>query len=157
MGLKPASSGISAETVDPKAVLEVCLCHNVRRAARAITRRYDAALAPTGLTAGQFGILAAVAALTPMPTPVLRGILAMDRTSLNRTLKPMEDKGFLSLSPGAGRRAGSVTLTDEGLLAFMKAAPLWRAAQADASARLGTGRTGHVLTALSIATALFDR
>ena len=143
--------------MDPKAVLEVCLCYNVRRAARAITRCYDAALASTGLTSGQFGILAAVAALTPMPVPVLREILAMDRTSLNRTLKPMEDKGLLSISPGAGRRAGSVTLTDEGRHAFREAGPRWRAAQADASARLGTGRTSQVLTALSIATALFDQ
>lgn len=153
MTLKPLSSGISAENLDPKAVLEVCLCHNLRRAARAIARSYDAALAATGLTTGQFTILAAAAALSPLPVPVLREILAMDRTSLSRTIKPLEEKGFIEVSPGAGRRPGHITLTHEGAAAFREAGPLWRAAQADASQKLGTGRTGQLLTVLTAATA----
>jgi DNA-binding MarR family transcriptional regulator len=155
MNVKPVSSGISAENLAPNAVLEVCLCHNVRRAARAIARRYDAALASTGLTTGQFTILAAAAALSPLPLPVLREILAMDRTSLNRTLKPLEERGFIAISRGAGRRPGQVALTDDGALAFRDAGPLWRVAQADATQRLGTGRTGQLLSILNGAATVF--
>jgi DNA-binding MarR family transcriptional regulator len=155
MSFKPGSSGISAEPLEPKAVLEVCLCHNVRRAARAIVRRYDVALAPTGLTTGQFTILAAAAALSPLPIPVLREILAMDRTSLSRTLKPLENSGLIEISRGAGRRPGQVTLTHDGAAAFHGASPLWRAAQADASQKLGAGRTGQFLTVLTSAAAAF--
>ncbi len=157
MNIKSASSGLSAENLDPKAVLEVCLCHNVRRAARVIGRRYDAALAGTGLTAGQFIILAAADALSPLPVSVLREILVTDRTSLNRTLKPLEQRGFIEISPGAGRRPGQIALTLEGAIAFRDAGPLWRAAQADASQRLGAGRSGQILSALTgAATALRD-
>lgn len=156
MSPESASSGTSHDSLDPKAVLEVCLCHGIRRASRAITRTFDTALAPSGLTSGQFGILAAVAALQPMPVPVLRSVLAMDRTSLNRTLKPLEDNGFISITRGAGRRASQVDMTPDGLQAFREAGPLWRTAQSDAAARLGTARIGQLLTGLGIATALFD-
>lgn len=157
MNLKSVSRGVSAEDLDPKAVLEVCLCHNIRRAARAMARRYDTALAGAGLTTGQFTILAAAAALSPLPIPVLREILALDRTSLNRTLKPLEQRGLIEISPGAGRRPGRIVLTDDGALAFREAGPLWRAAQAEAAQRLGTGRTGQLLGLLTGATrALHD-
>ncbi|MGE3335846.1 MAG: MarR family winged helix-turn-helix transcriptional regulator [Rhodospirillaceae bacterium] len=158
MDVKPASSGISAAALDPSAVLEVCLCHNIRRAARTIGRRYDAALASAGLTSGQFTILAAAAALSPLPLPVLREILAMDRTSLNRTLKPLERNGLIEINAGAGRRAGHIVLTAEGAVTFRDAGQLWRAAQADASQQLGAGRTGQFLSLLNgAATALHDQ
>lgn len=151
----PGYSGLSADELDPKAVLEVCLCHHIRRGARVVTRAYDAALAPSGLTAGQFVILTAIAALRPMPTPVLRDILGMDRTSLNRTLKPMKDNGLVTIAAGAGRRAGHINLTPEGAVVLRAAGPLWRTAQTQVSQRLGTGRTGQLLAALSgVATAL---
>ena len=155
MTRKPSYSSPPVDSVDPKAVLEVCLCHGVRRASRAITRTFDAALAPSGLTSGQFGILAAVAALQSMPVPVLRGVLAMDRTSLNRTLKPMEVNGLVAIVPGAGRRASQVEITPEGLQAFREAGPLWRAAQSDAAERLGTARIGQLIAGLDVATGLF--
>lgn len=156
MADKPAYSGPS-EGLDPKAILEVCLCHHARRAGRILTRAYDAALAPSGLTAGQFTILAAVAALNPMPIPVLREILGMDRTSLNRTLKPLEASDLIHVSKGAGRRAGHVALTPDGAAAVREAGPLWRAAQTGIAQRLGTGRTGQLLGALvAAATALHD-
>ena len=146
---KPGYSGVADESLDPKAVLEVCLCHHIRRGARALTRVYDAALAPSGLTAGQFIILTAVAAHQSLPTPALREMLAMDRTSLGRTLKPLEAAGFIIVSPGAGRRPGHLKLTGEGIAAVRDAGPLWRAAQISAAARIGTGRAGQLLAVLN--------
>ncbi|MCA0199356.1 MAG: MarR family winged helix-turn-helix transcriptional regulator [Proteobacteria bacterium] len=122
-----------------------------------IARRYDSALADTGLTSGQFAILAAASAFSSLPIPALREILAMDRTSLNRTLKPLEQQGLIEISPGAGRRPGQVILTAEGAAAFRAASPAWRAIQVDASQRLGAGRTGQLLSILNGAvTALHD-
>jgi DNA-binding MarR family transcriptional regulator len=150
----PGYSGISAEGLDPNAVLEVCFCHHIRRAGRAVTRSYDAALAPSGLTTGQFIILTAVAALQPMPAPVLREILAMDRTSLSRTLKPLQEAGFIRVTAGAGRRAGQLSLTPEGASVLRDAAPYWRAAQANTAQRLGTARAGQLLSILTAAATL---
>ena len=42
-------------------IVESCVCHKVRMAARAVTRAYDAALRPVGLRATQFAVLVAVA------------------------------------------------------------------------------------------------
>jgi len=150
------SSGL-ADPADPKAVLEVCLCHNVRRASRAITRHYDLTLAPAGLTAGQFFILAAVASQAQVSLPILREILALDRTTLTRSLKPMENKNLIDVTAGAGRRAGTVRLTREGASAFREAGPLWRAAQKEATERIGTARAGQLITGLAIATVLLDK
>ncbi|MGE4062373.1 MAG: MarR family winged helix-turn-helix transcriptional regulator [Rhodospirillaceae bacterium] len=154
------TSGYSSapqESLDPKAVLEVCLCHHIRRGGRALTRHYDSVLAACGLTAGQFIILTAIAALQPMPSPILRHVLAMDRTTLSRTLKPLKTAGFVDISAGAGRRAGLLNLTPEGASALRQAAPLWRRAQSEASGRLGAARTGQLLSVLSaVAAALRD-
>ena len=38
-------------------VRDHCLCMHVRRAARALARRYDEALRPAGLTNGQFSLM----------------------------------------------------------------------------------------------------
>ncbi|MDE2582265.1 MAG: hypothetical protein KGL52_11575, partial [Rhodospirillales bacterium] len=35
-----------------------CTCMHLRRAARRVTQVYDQVIAPTGLTSGQFGLLA---------------------------------------------------------------------------------------------------
>lgn len=149
MADKPGYSGVADEKLDPNAVLEVCLCHHIRRGARALTRVYDAALAPSGLTAGQFIILTAVAAHPSLPTPVLREILTMDRTSLGRTLKPLEAAGLIIISPGAGRRPGHLKLTIEGIAALREAGPLWRAAQANTAQRIGSGRAGQLLAVMN--------
>lgn len=146
---RPGYSSDPTDALDPKAVLEVCLCHHIRRGARSLTRVYDAALAPSGLTAGQFIILTAIAALQPMPVPVLREILAMDRTSLGRTLKPLQASELITISPGAGRRAGQLRLTEEGAAVVRDAGPLWRAAQTTAAERIGAGRAGQLLTVLN--------
>ncbi len=56
-----------AESVEPaakerlRAVGERCICLHTRMAARAVTRAYDAALAPLGLEGTQFTLLAAIA------------------------------------------------------------------------------------------------
>lgn len=137
----------------PQAVLEVCLCHGVRRTARAVARLYDAALRPAGITAGQFTLLTAVAALQPLPASRLRTVLAMDRTTLSRALKPLDAMGLLAVTGGRGRRPAQLALTGDGERLLRAAAPLWRAAQADATRRIGPARTGLLLGALAAVTA----
>jgi len=149
MRQKTGYSGVPADGLDPRAILQVCLCHHIRRSSRVLTRLYDAALVPSGLTAGQFTILTAIAALQPLPAPVLREILAMDRTSLNRAINQLKYKKLIGVTPGAGRRASVLGLTPEGAQALGDAGPLWKAAQADATSRLGAGLAGQLLSVLT--------
>ena len=123
---------------DPEMMRTTCIAQTLRRAARAATRRYEAALRPLGLTIGQFTLLAALDRPEPMPRGVLADALGMDRTTLTRDVAPLERRGLVLSAPmkDDGRARGlSLTPTGRGLLAG--AAPAWAAAQARAEADLG--------------------
>ena len=116
----------------------VCVAQALRRAARKITRRYEAALRPVGLTMGQFTTLAALARPEPVPLTVLADQLGMDRTTLTRDLAPLERRGLVASSPSPDdRRVRAIELTDVGRVLLDEAAPLWREAQAESGRRLG--------------------
>jgi DNA-binding MarR family transcriptional regulator len=55
--------------------------------------------------------------------------LALERTSLTRELKLLEERGLVSVSPGEDRRARVVRVTHAGRRALAAAFPRWREAQ----------------------------
>ncbi|HEY4769754.1 MAG TPA: MarR family transcriptional regulator, partial [Myxococcales bacterium] len=72
-----------------------CLAVRVRRLGRVITRVYDAALAPHGVTIAQLNLLTAiVAADGPRPTDLVR-ILDVEKSTLSRDLQRMEHLGWI--------------------------------------------------------------
>jgi DNA-binding MarR family transcriptional regulator len=91
-----------------------CLCANIRRASRAITQRYEEALRPVGLTITQFTILQALSLLGDITQGRLGEILAMDSTTLTRTLGVMNRQGWISKVYGADRRERRLRLTRSG-------------------------------------------
>ena len=82
-------------------VRDTCLCLHLQRAARAVARRFDAALRPLGLTNGQFSLLMSLNRPEPPSIGSVSALLAMDRTTLTANLKPLERRGLLD---GDGRR-----------------------------------------------------
>lgn len=107
-----------------------CLCLNLRRAARRVGRRYDDALRSVGLTSGQFAILAALLRDRPVPLGRLADDLGMDRTTLNKDLKPLQGRGLVSSHSGADdARIRALALTARGRTLLDKAMPLWDAVQ----------------------------
>ena len=142
----------SAAVLTAEAITQVCLCHHVRRTARAITRLFDEALGPVGVKASQFNILAVIGARESCTASEACRALAMDRTTLSRNLKPLREAGYITAEGGAGRRPDALALTVTGQDLLTRAAPLWRAAQTGLSQRLGTGQTGALLQGLEAAT-----
>lgn len=69
-----------------------CACASVRRLARAMTQVYDRALRPCGLKTAQFTLLQALEEVGPVTQGRLGHALALDSTTLSRTLKPLEDR-----------------------------------------------------------------
>jgi Transcriptional regulators len=126
----------------------LCLCHNLRRAARAMTRFYDARLAPSGLRATQFSILAAAQARGPVTLGRLAEALAQERTTLTRNLRLLEDKGFVRSEPGQDRREHAVSITEAGEAALAAALPHWRQAQEAMAKRLGQEPMSAILKEL---------
>ena len=135
----------NAYQIPPEALLEVCVCHNTRRAARAVTRAYDAALSATGLTSSQFTLLAAIAASGPVTIARLSDLLLMESSTLSRNLQALRKNGHLEWQEGAGRRAGLVALSNFGQKALITAIPAWQDMQRRVTERLGSGKAGALL------------
>ena len=130
-------------------LLDTCMCHKARMAARAITRAYDDALRSTGLRATQVSVLAAVGARGALSIKSLADSLEMERTTLTRNLRPLEEKGYVLLAPERRHRSRVLTLTAAGRSALLEALPLWEDAQGAIKRRLGSRRWPAVQEALA--------
>ena len=118
-------------------VRDRCLCLHLQRAARAVARRFDAALKPVGLNNGQFSILMALNRPQPPRIGDLAPFLAMDRTTLTANLKPLERRGLIAVLPDErDRRSRRLRLTETGRDLLVEAVPIWRATHDDMDADL---------------------
>jgi DNA-binding MarR family transcriptional regulator len=106
-----------------------CVCANLRRATRAVTKLYDDALRPAGLKVTQFSLLGSVAGLGSATLSELAKEMVVDRTTLTRNLEILEARGLVASEEGADRRERQLRLTEEGDAALTAAYPLWQAAQ----------------------------
>jgi len=132
-----------------------CACFSVRRAARALTQRYEAALKPVGLTSSQFTLLAKLKGLGHVTQSTLADAVGADRTTLTRGLQRLERDGLVAVEEGGDdRRERIVALTPAGARKFATALPLWRIAQANTVARLGEKDAAHLLALLTKAAAI---
>ncbi len=108
-------------------VRDSCLCLHLQRAARAVGRRFDAALRPLGLTNGQFSLLMSLNRPAPPTMGSVAALLAMDRTTLTANLKPLERRGLVSIDADpADRRRHRLRLTAAGRAVLAGAVPVWR-------------------------------
>ena len=121
----------------------------LRKASRAVTRLYDSELAGQGMTTTQFAILRNLArADNVLPLSRLAERLVMDRTSLYRTLTPIERAGWVRVVDGEGR-AKNACLTDAGRQAMDDANDAWEAAQARIRDVLDEGEWDRMVATLS--------
>ncbi len=117
-----------------------CLCGNVRMAARAITTLYDGYLAPSGLTAAELSVLWCVFAAQPVSMQQIGEFLAMEKSTVTRNVAHMRLRRLLRVAPGKDARVKQVSVTRSGREAFLRALPLWKAAQQAAAKAVGEPR-----------------
>jgi DNA-binding MarR family transcriptional regulator len=130
-----------------------CMCASIRRASRAITQRYDEALRIVGLTITQFTILQALSLAGDITQGRLGEILAMDSTTLTRTLGIMNRQGWVSKVHAEDRRQRQLRLTRAGNSELKRATPYWQRSQESLRHQLGNERWND-LTKLMNDTAL---
>ena len=107
-------------------VRDTCVCLHLQRAARALARRFDDCLRPAGLTNGQFSLLMSLNRPQPPTMGSVSALLAMDRTTLTASLKPLERRGLVAVTVDpADRRSRRLALTPAGRVALTAALPLW--------------------------------
>ena len=134
-------------------VRDTCLCLHLQRAARALARRFDAALRPLGLTSGQFSLLMSLNRPEPASIGNVSSLLAMDRTTLTANLKPLERRGLVTVAAdNSDKRTRRLSLTPAGRALLGAAVPVWRRTHAEIAGLLtgsGSDRLRADLRALS--------
>lgn len=114
-----------------------CMCGNFRRTSRALTQLYENALRPFGIRATQLTILQALTRTGEVPRRKLGEILAMDSTSLTRTLAIMRRRGWIQERPGEDRRERLLRLANAGQKQLERVLPAWEKVQSRLRRQLG--------------------
>ena len=122
-----------------------CTCASLRRASRALTQMYDDALRPVGLRATQFTVLQALSLTGDVTQGELGRLLAIDSTTLTRTLEIMAKKGWIAKKPGKDRRERRLHLAKAGEALFERALPHWERVQGSLRQRLGESRWNELM------------
>lgn len=114
-----------------------CNCMNMRRASRAVTQFYDEVLKPSGLTVAQLGLLRHLEMMEQTTISELAKIMRIDRTTLNRNMKPLSDAGLIGINPGKDSRTREIKLTKAGKDGVVKGWTLWGEAQSSLKEYMG--------------------
>ena len=109
----------------------------VRRTARVVGNYYDMHLKSAGLKGTQFTLLNAIFLNPSITITQLADLLLLNRTTLNRNLKPLERQGLVRTSSGKDQRTRVLNLTQEGRNILQSALPLWLEAQSGVVETLG--------------------
>ena len=125
-----------------------CTCFRVRGAARRMTQIYSRHLAPTGLKISQFSLLGFVAARGPITIGQLSELLATDRTTLTRNLRPLLATGVIERAEASDKRRHELVATPAGRALFKRALPLWAAAEQEVRTAMGSKLTADLHGAL---------
>jgi len=126
----------------------LCNCGALRQASRYVTAAYDQVLSESGLRTTQFSVLYKLAACGAQTITELSAMLAMDRTTLGRNVKLLEEDGLLRYRPGSDRRERLVDLTAAGRKKLEAAHPLWQEAQRQFESRFGVAHASELRNTL---------
>ena len=125
-----------ADAVKPQG----CTNLKLRQLSRAVTRHYDAYVAPTGLKNTQYSLLSHVVLLGPLRPGELAARMKLDPSTLTRNLQPLVAAGWVELGPGEDARCRQVSATEAGRAKRAEAQKTWKQAQLALNARLGDDR-----------------
>lgn len=126
-----------------------CLCTNLRRAARGVSRFYDGALDGFGINVAQYSLLSNLQRLDQPSISSLAEAMGLDRSTLGRNLRVLEGEGLVRLSEGEDQRNRIVQLTEEGQQRLLAALLAWEAAQQRLIDRLGAEKRETLLALLN--------
>lgn len=113
----------------PFLACRACACSALRRASRAVTQHYEACFRGTGLRATQFTVLATLAQTGPLPLSALATALGLERTTLTRNLRILENKRFVRTLADDDQRVRRIAITKRGEAAALAAFDAWHQAQ----------------------------
>lgn len=116
---------------------EECFCMRLKRASEELLKLYTKTIAPAGVTPVQYLILLRIHELQSGSLREIADAIGVDRSTLARTIRPLEKNGLVKDNKPVGARNGVLVLTPEGETVFRNAQALWNEAQDIVAARLG--------------------
>ncbi len=119
--IEPASSANVGDIADMTAAS--CLATRVRQLSRIVTRLYDDAMRPLGITASQYTLLAQLASRDGITAVEIGHDLDIEKSTLSRNLKRLLALSLIIMDPPAGRRGRGLHLTPKGQAVLKDAFP----------------------------------
>ena len=114
-----------------------------------MTQLYDRELRDSGINTAQFTLLQALARVGSVTQGRFGRLLALDSTTLSRTLRPLVAKRWIRSEPGKDRRERRLELTGAGRSQLDRTTTAWERAQRRLKDRIGSERFEALLRELS--------
>lgn len=115
-----------------------CYWKKLRLVTKAVTKIYADALKPCGLAINQYCILSNIDKMNKPSTSALAASIELDRTTLVRTLEPLEKQGLVRDVSAESCRDRALELTGEGKAVLCEGRALWQQAQKDVEQLFGS-------------------
>ncbi|EOS58656.1 MarR family winged helix-turn-helix transcriptional regulator [Paenibacillus barengoltzii] len=106
-----------------------CYCANLRQASRAVTQYYEDVMKPCGLKVTQYTLLQYIKRIGACTMLQVSEGLDLERTTLVRNFKVLEDKGLIQITSSSSSRANLIHLTEKGISVLEQAETYWNQAQ----------------------------
>lgn len=132
--------------------VDTCYGASLRKVTRMLTQCYDDALRPLDLSLTQFTLLTGLRVKGEMTVTAFAEMMAMERSALARTLKPLERRGLVHIAEGDDRRTRIAELTEYGVDTVEAALPLWETAQSRILEALNVREQKQLATSLELVT-----
>lgn len=113
-----------------------CFCANIKRAESKITSIYNHHLEKADITRGQYALLVHIDENPCISVSHLAELVGLERTTLVRNLKPLEQRGLICDTACKGR-SRSLELTSTGKEVLARARVYWQQAQDEMTEALG--------------------
>lgn len=121
-----------------------CTNFKLRQITRTVSRRYDAAVAASGLKTTQYSLLSHIGSMEPVRPSDLAAKMNLEVSTLSRNLQPLIAQGWVELGPGPDARTRLVVLTEAGRAKRTEAQRLWKQAQLSLNDTLGEARVAQL-------------
>ncbi|RBQ24171.1 Transcriptional regulator SlyA [Candidatus Methanobinarius endosymbioticus] len=102
-----------------------CYCLDMRKTSQKITNIYTEALKPINISVTQFSLIKNIQKLQPVNVTDLANEMKLDRTTVVRTLKILENRGLILDISGNGSRNRKLILTENGKSIADEGNKLW--------------------------------
>ena len=115
---------------------DTCYARRARQLGRTVSRVFDDALRPHGLTSSQLNLLVAIELHDGVRPADLAHHLDLEKSTLSRNLSRMQEHGWIEIQSDGGREQ-RLSLQPAGRRLLRLAYPAWTRAQEAVRERLG--------------------